>query len=87
MNIRTFSTALLGSLAAIAFMPAAAQAAVTVIGSGPAQLCYDGAENGGDPMEYITYCNQAINSILSPRDRAATFINRGVLKLALAEAH
>ncbi len=86
MKIRTLSTALLG-LAAFCLAPAASQAAVTVIGSGPAQLCYDGAENGGEPMEYITYCNQALNTILSDRDRAATYINRGVLKLSLSESH
>jgi len=85
MNIRTFSIVLLGSVAAIASGPA--QAAVTVIGSGPAELCYQGAENGGDPKEYIAYCTQALGGILTTRDRAATFVNRGVLKLSLSESN
>jgi tetratricopeptide (TPR) repeat protein len=67
--------------------PALAEGAITVIGSGPAQICYDGAENGGDPGTFITYCYQALNSMLSTRDRAATFINRGVLRLALNETN
>jgi tetratricopeptide (TPR) repeat protein len=72
---------------AICTLPNRADAAVTVIGSGDAQLCYTGAENGGDAGEYITYCNQALNSVLSIHDRGATFINRGVLRLALNEAN
>jgi tetratricopeptide (TPR) repeat protein len=64
-----------------------ADAAVTVIGSGDAQYCYEGAENGADPGNYIAYCNQALNSFLSVRDRAATYINRGVLRLGLNEAN
>src|SRR5438309_1211434 len=62
-------------------LPKSANAAVTVIGSGSAQLCYDGAENGGSASEYLFYCNQALNSWLSTHDRAATYINRGVLRL------
>jgi tetratricopeptide (TPR) repeat protein len=72
------------SLAVFA-MPKTADAAVSVIGSGSAQLCYDGAENGGSAGEYLTYCNQALNEVLSIHDRAATYINRGVLRLALNE--
>ena len=72
--------------AAFAFSPSA-HAAVTVIGAGPASMCYDGAENGGDPGQYITYCNEALGGYLSVRDRAATFINRGVLRLDLNEAN
>jgi tetratricopeptide (TPR) repeat protein len=34
-------------------------------------------------LEGIDKCNSALNMIMSPRDRAATFVNRGVLRLAL----
>lgn len=72
--------------ALFALAPHSASAAVTVIGSGPATLCYEGAESGGDPGEYIWYCNQALNTVLSIHDRAATYINRGVLRLGLNES-
>lgn len=76
-----------GALVAAAFaFSHGAYGAVTVIGAGPASLCYDGAENGSDPGQYITYCNDALGGYLSVRDRAATFINRGVLRLDLNEA-
>jgi tetratricopeptide (TPR) repeat protein len=93
MKIPSLSTMCLSAAAtlaagvlAIASLPSSAYAAVTVIGAGPAQLCYDGAENGaGDALDYIFYCNQALKSYLTDHDRAATFINRGVLRLALNE--
>lgn len=69
------------SLFAVA-MPQESKAAVTVIGQGPAESCYDGAENNRDPAQYILYCTEALNGVLSSHDRAATYINRGVLKLA-----
>jgi tetratricopeptide (TPR) repeat protein len=79
------TAALTSGILAVASLPDSANAAITVIGPGPAQLCYDGAENGGDPFDYISYCNQALNTSLSTHDRAATFINRGVLRLDLRE--
>ena len=82
----TFAGVALAALS-IALAPSTSNAAVTVIGSGAAQLCYDGAENGSDPGEYIAFCNEALAGYLSHRDRAATYINRGVLRLNLAEAN
>jgi tetratricopeptide (TPR) repeat protein len=72
----------LGGIGATLAMTGAAQSAITVLGPGPSQLCYDGAENGGDPLLYIVDCNQALAGALSVSDRAATFINRGVLELS-----
>jgi tetratricopeptide (TPR) repeat protein len=60
-----------------------AHAAVTVIGSGSAQLCYRAADQGGSPREGIAYCNDALGGALTPEDRAATYVNRGVLELAM----
>jgi tetratricopeptide (TPR) repeat protein len=65
------------------FLLSEAQAAVTVIGSGTAQICYQAAENGASPADYITYCTQALADSLTPADRAATYVNRGVLRLAM----
>ena len=83
------SALLMGTLATvIAASSAQADGAATVFGSsGTAKLCYDGADRGGDPGAYIFYCDQALNTSLSPHDRAATFINRGVIRLELNEVN
>jgi tetratricopeptide (TPR) repeat protein len=60
-----------------------ANAAVTVLGPGPAQQCFQIAEFGGDIHEGIQLCTFALNTTLSTVDRAATFVNRGVLHLSL----
>jgi tetratricopeptide (TPR) repeat protein len=79
MNIR-----LLGTVAACATLFfTSANAAISVIGPGPAQICYQAAEAGASPSDYMTYCNQALAGTLSSDDRAATLINRGVLKLSV----
>lgn len=77
--------ALLASLfgAAGLFVAQSAGAAITVLGPGPAQECYDFAENGGDLHEGILRCTFALQTALSVGDRAATFVNRGVLHLGL----
>jgi tetratricopeptide (TPR) repeat protein len=62
-----------------------ADAAVTVLGQGPAQECFSIAEYGGDAREGINLCTYALDSLLSPTDRAATFVNRGVLRLSVHE--
>jgi tetratricopeptide (TPR) repeat protein len=81
MNTR-FSLAL-AAAAGATLMFSNAQAAVTVIGSGPAQLCYQAADAGASPADYMTYCNQALAGTLTEGDRAATYVNRGVLKLSM----
>ncbi len=58
-----------------------AQAAVTVLGNGIAQSCYEAAEFGGNPHDGIAECTLALDEGAMPvNDRAATFINRGILK-------
>jgi tetratricopeptide (TPR) repeat protein len=87
MRLPSFSSLVIGTLAVAIVVPNA-QAAISVFGSsGTAKLCYDGAESGSDPGAYIFYCDEALNSSMSPHDRAATFINRGVLRLALNEVN
>jgi tetratricopeptide (TPR) repeat protein len=68
---------------ATAFVSTEAQAAVSVLGAGPAQLCFEAADSGNAPGENLIYCNAALGGLLIPVDRAATYVNRGVLKLAL----
>lgn len=63
--------------------PAAAwaQGAVTVIGGGMAQDCYEAVEYGRVPVtRAIEVCEQALDlEALRPRDKAATYTNRGIL--------
>lgn len=77
----------LAALAAAFFTTHANAGAITVLGPGPAQICYQAADQGLDAGDYLTYCNQALAGSLNDRDRAATYINRGVLKLSLNEAN
>ena len=79
MNIRMLSAA----VACAAFFFSPAHAAVTVIGPGPAAICFQAAEMQASASDYMIYCDQALAGILSSNDRAATFINRGVLKLSV----
>jgi tetratricopeptide (TPR) repeat protein len=79
MSIRNLSAILFGGLAAIAAPQA--QAAVTVLGNGVAQSCYEAAEFGGSAHDGIAECTLALDEgALTMSDRAATFINRGILK-------
>jgi len=78
-------SALAGALGIALCASPHAEAAVTVLGPGPAQECYQIAEYGGDMRDGIARCSFALNTALSPTNRAATFVNRGVLRLNLHE--
>ncbi|HEY0106449.1 MAG TPA: hypothetical protein VGB91_10225 [Rhizomicrobium sp.] len=78
MNVRIPSML---AAALVALCPTAAMAAVTVLGGGPAVLCYQAADQGLPAADNLIYCNLALSGPLTPRDRAATYVNRGVLKL------
>lgn len=59
-----------------------ARASVTVIGGGQAEACSKAAIAGkSDVRSEITCTNALETEMLSPRDRAGTLVNRGVLKL------
>ena len=63
-----------------------AGAAVTVIGSSSARMCYQSADNRGraDPVD-LDDCDTALTTEnLLPRDRVATFVNRGIIKHRLS---
>jgi tetratricopeptide (TPR) repeat protein len=63
-----------------------AGAAVTVIGGGMARECSAAALSGASDARFETLCTQALDSeLLSLRDRAGTYVNRGILKLRRKE--
>jgi tetratricopeptide (TPR) repeat protein len=69
-------------LAASCFGAGTAGAAVTVIGSSNARLCYEAAErdSGGDRRQ-LEHCDMALQeTMLSLADIVATHVNRGILR-------
>jgi tetratricopeptide (TPR) repeat protein len=60
--------------------------AVTVLGGGMARQCSIAALNGQSDVKSEELCTMALDSeLLSLRDRAGTYVNRGVLKLRRKE--
>lgn len=81
--------ALMGCLAATPpFAPNAhAQGALTVLGAGPARACYLAARDAAKSAEALRACDLALQaSPLTSAERAATFVNRGVLHLQRRDA-
>jgi len=77
MKIRGLTICALGAIA----FATGANAAVTVLGGGLAKSCYEAAEFGGEAHSGIITCTSALNDTqLALRDRAATLINRGILR-------
>jgi len=63
----------------------AANAAVTVIGGGLAEACSNAAITGKSDRKFEAVCTKALDEeALTTRDRAGTYINRGVMKLRRA---
>lgn len=80
MNIRDVSALAIGALALAAFS-APSHAAVSVLGMGLGQSCYEAAEFGGDPRGGVATCTMALNeAALTHEDRAATHVNRGIMR-------
>ena len=78
--------ALAAAGAALAWASSAEAGAVTVIGGGMARECSLAALNGESETRYETICTQALESeLMSLRDRAGTYVNRGILKLRRKE--
>lgn len=64
----------------------ASQAAVTVLGGGMARQCSEAALGGESATKFDDLCTMALETeLLSLRDRAGTYVNRGVLKLRRKE--
>ncbi len=76
----------LAAVVPLAGWGAASQAAVTVLGGGMAHECSQAALGGGSTMRDEAVCTLALDTeLLSLRDRAGTYVNRGVLKLRRKE--
>jgi tetratricopeptide (TPR) repeat protein len=72
---------LLVALAAMVAASVRAHAAVTVLGNGLAAGCFHAAEFGADPKSAVQTCTDALDEgALTVSDRAATYINRGILR-------
>ena len=69
------------ALAVITPFAAHAQGAVTVLGGGMGQACYEAVEYSRVQLtKAIELCNLALDTEhMRPKDRAATFTNRGIL--------
>ena len=72
--------------AAFACVAGVAQAAVTVLGDGYAETCWRSAREGEATLAAEQVCTYALDvELLSRRDRAGTYVNRGVLRMRRAE--
>ncbi|HEX3366989.1 hypothetical protein [Phenylobacterium sp.] len=81
MNRLIFGAALAAALS----MGAAARASVTVIGGGLAEACSKAALSGKAEIRLERICTEALEKeTLSSRDRAGTYVNRGILKMRRA---
>ena len=74
---------LLPAILLFGFFCAPAQAQVFVLGDGPASACYQAAEFGtGATDNGFEVCSLALNTPgVSSRDRAATYVNRAVIRM------
>lgn len=73
----------LSALALAAVLGAApAYAAIVVVGNGFAHGCYSAAAADRDDLDALRACNMAIaEESLNDRNRAATYVNRGIIQL------
>jgi len=83
MSLKTTPSIIFGIFGAALCLSYSAQAAVTVLGPGPAAECFHTAEYGGDLRDGVDRCTFALTTALTVADRAATYVNRGVLQLGL----
>lgn len=80
MTVRGIPAMILAGLS-LAAVSLPAHAAVVVYGRGPSTACYQAAEYGTDAKSGIDFCNAAIEEPdITPRDMAATMINRSILR-------
>lgn len=76
-----------GTLAAAALLAVASQspAAVVVLGNNLARNCYLSAEYPAHPATGLIDCNKALAGPVAINDRAATLVNRGILRALLSD--
>lgn len=74
------------AVAAAAGFAAPAEASVTTMGSGQARHCFEAAVLERNPNRWIAVCSAAIDTeMLNARDLAATYVNRGILRMRTAD--
>ncbi len=80
-------TSCFAALAVTSFLSvSAAEASVAVLGGGMARQCSLAAIKGESGPRFEALCTKALETeFLTPRDRAGTFVNRGILKLRRSE--
>jgi tetratricopeptide (TPR) repeat protein len=84
--LKTSHLLALAAGATIAGWAASADAAVTVLGGGMARQCSNAALSGLSDAKSEDVCTMALDTeLLGLRDRAGTYVNRGVLKLRRKE--
>lgn len=88
MNLHKFSIFAASALT-MAFAIPQADAAVTILGNNSlAQSCYHAADVGGDPKGGIDMCTTALQTQpLSVKDRAATLVNRGIMRAEIGDSN
>ncbi len=76
-----FGKFLISAIAVLAATPSAA--AVTVLGSSSARLCFEAADSQGLPTgDSLDHCDAALREeALGTYETVATYVNRGILKL------
>jgi tetratricopeptide (TPR) repeat protein len=80
MISRKIAILALGGLG-LSYFAVPASAAISVLGSTISQDCYQSAEFGVDVANGIAVCDQALQQTpMTNHDRAATLINRGILR-------
>ena len=73
---------LAAGIAMLAFPLSPAQSAVISIGGPLSRSCYQAALTDDDSNSAIDECTRALNEVaMTPTDRAATYVNRGILRM------
>ena len=72
--------------AGVALAAGAAKASVTVIGGGLAEACSKATLAGQSAIRSEALCTQSLEEeLLTPRDKAGTFVNRGIMRMRRGE--
>jgi tetratricopeptide (TPR) repeat protein len=82
MKRRVVGVVAVALMAGVAAMGTQARASVTVIGGGLAESCSKAAQAGKPDQQAEATCTESLEKdMLNSRDRAGTYVNRGVLRM------
>ncbi len=80
MKIHALLTTLVAGI--VFALPAGAEGSVTVIGNGVAEQCFMAVDDERFDVATLNLCNTALqDELMDSRDRAGTYINRGVVHM------